>query len=250
MISAPHVLLLVAAGVVAGVVGTAGGIATLVSYPALLLAGVSPLPADVVNMVALLACWPGAALASQPELKGRSRWLGRYGIVTAAGGALGAGLLTTTSSAAFARVVPFLVALGSLALLAQPWLSRLTGDRARGSRPPLVGGLFVVSVYNGYFGAGAGVMTLGLLLFSVDEHVARANALKNMLVGAAVAAAAIVLIAVVPVIWSATVPLACGMFAGASVGPRVARRIPGGWLRWLVAVVGIGLAVKLWVAPG
>jgi uncharacterized membrane protein YfcA len=36
---------------------------------------------------------------------------------------------------------------------------------------------------------------------------------------------------------------------GSTIGPRVARRIPAAVLRWLVALVGLGLAVKLWVDP-
>jgi hypothetical protein len=42
---------LAAAGALAGTVGTAGGITSLVSYPALLAAGVPALPADVANIV-------------------------------------------------------------------------------------------------------------------------------------------------------------------------------------------------------
>ena len=75
MMTVTDVALILAAGVVAGVVGTAGGITSLVSYPALLLAGVPPLAANVVNIVALVACWPGSAAASRPELAGRGAWL-------------------------------------------------------------------------------------------------------------------------------------------------------------------------------
>src|SRR4051794_41659546 len=68
---------LAAAGLVAGVVGTAGGITSLISYPALLAVGVPPLAADVANLVALVACWPGSALVSRRELAGAGRWLAR-----------------------------------------------------------------------------------------------------------------------------------------------------------------------------
>lgn len=249
MISLPEAGLLVGAGLVAGVVGTAGGITSLVSYPALLAAGVPALAADVVNVVALVVCWPGAALASRPELAGRGAWLGRWSWVPALGGAAGAVLLLLTPERAFEHVVPFLVAGASLALLLQPTLSARAGHRTRGSRPMLFGGLFSVSAYNGYFGAGAGVMTLALMLLCVDDHLARANALKNMLVGAATLMSAAVLCAFGHVDWPAVGPLAAGTFGGSLIGPRVARRLPAGLLRWLVALVGMGLAVRLWVAP-
>ena len=51
--------LLVPAGVVAGVLGSAGGITSLVSDPALIAVGLPPLPANVGNIVAAVALGPG-----------------------------------------------------------------------------------------------------------------------------------------------------------------------------------------------
>lgn len=247
MISLPDAAVLLVAGIVAGAVGTAGGITSLVSYPVLLAVGVPALAADVVNVVALVVCWPGAALASRPELAERGSWLGRWSWLPALGGAAGAALLLSTPEHAFERVVPFLVAGASVVLLLQPKVSARAGHRIHGNRPLLSGGLLTVSAYNGYFGAGAGVMTLALMLLCVDDNLARANALKNMLVGAATLASAAVLALWGHVEWSAVAPLAAGTFAGSMLGPRVARRLPAGVLRWLVALVGLGLAVRLWI---
>jgi hypothetical protein len=113
----------------------------------------------------------------------------------------------------------------------------------------LPAGLVSLSVYNGYFGAGAGVMVLTLLLVTVNQHLPTANALKNMLIGVATFVAAVVFVFFGPVNWAAAAPLAVGMFAGSTVGPVVARHIPGNVLRVLVALTGFGLAVRLWVAP-
>ena len=249
MISAPDAIFIVVAGVVAGIVGTAGGITSLISYPALLAVGVPALPANIANLVALVGCWPGAALASRPELYGKASWLRRWAGVAAAGGAIGAVLLLETPSTAFSRVVPFLVAAGSLALLLQPRLSSLRKRDGRTNTPVLLAGLLSVSAYNGYFGAGSGVMTLSLLLFTVEPHLARANAIKNMFIGATSVVSALIFIVLGPVDWAAVIPLGIGMFAGSLIGPRIARHMPASALRWIVALLGIGLAVRLWVAP-
>jgi uncharacterized membrane protein YfcA len=239
------------AGALAGLVGTAGGITSLISYPALLAVGVAPLAANVANIIALVACWPGSALASRVELEGRRSWLVRWAPVAAAGGAVGAGLLLSTPAGVFARVVPFLVAAGSLTLLAQPRLAaRRQRRQAHHGGPALPSGLIAVSVYNGYFGAGSGVMALALMLLTVDGNLPKANALKNMLIGAATVVSATALAAFGPVDWVAVIPLAVGMFAGATLGPRVARRMPADGLRWTVALLGLALAVELFVRPG
>jgi uncharacterized membrane protein YfcA len=245
-------LFLAVAGVVAGLVGTAGGITSLVSYPALLWTGVAPLQANVANIVALIACWPGSALASRPELRGRGPWLRRWGIVAAAGGTTGSVLLLVTPAGVFGRVVPFLVVAGSVALLLQPRIAaRPTRPEGagRGSALLLPCGLFALSVYNGYFGAGSGVLLLALLLLTTEPDLVGANALKNMVVGAATIPSALLFAVVAHVDWAAVGPLAVGMFVGSLIGPRVARRIPTALLRWLVALTGLALAVRLWITP-
>src|ERR1700691_6573492 len=127
--------LLLGAGAVAGIVGSAGGTASLISYPVLLAVGIPPLAANVTNAVAFVANWPGSALGSRPELRGQGRWLRRWAPLTAAGSAAGAGLLLSTPAGAFDRVVPFLSAFAALALLLQPlatgWLARRPASGGR-----------------------------------------------------------------------------------------------------------------------
>lgn len=116
-------LALLAAGVLAGTIGTAGGITSLVSYPALLAAGLSARSADVANIVALVGCWPGAALASRRELAGWAPWLRTWLPVTGVGAVTGSVLLLATPSNVFRAVVPFLVLGGAATLVLQPRLA-------------------------------------------------------------------------------------------------------------------------------
>ena len=251
MLSPVETVALVAAGVAAGLVGTAGGITSSVSYPVLLACGLPALPANIANNVALVACWPGSALASQPELRGRGRWLSRWSVVAIAGGATGAALLLLTSDRAFGRIAPFLIAAGSLALLLEPRLTawRRGRDEGHGSVVALAAPLFVISVYNGYFGGGSGIMVLTLMLVLVDQQLAGANALKNMLIGASQVVCASAFVLAGSVIWSAAVPLSIGMLAGSTLGPRVVRRLPVRFLRLLIVLIGFTLAVWLWFDP-
>ncbi|MGB9111832.1 MAG: sulfite exporter TauE/SafE family protein, partial [Acidimicrobiales bacterium] len=189
-------------------------------------------------------------LSSRSELAGRASWLIRWAPVAAAGGAAGAVLLESTPSGVFIRVVPYLVLIGSVAIAAQPTLANHLGGRLGGrSELTLPVGLGAVGLYNGYFGAGSGIMFLAVTLLTVEIQWARANALKNMLVGAASIVAAMTLALFARVEWLAVAPLAAGMFAGSLVGPRIARRLSGNGLRWIVALMGIGFAIELFVNP-
>ena len=95
----------------------------------------------------------------------------------------------------FTWVVPFLVPPRPAGCCVQPRIqSAGRGDRPSRRhlvRPPPYG-LFAVGIYDGYFGAASGVMTLAVLMLTVETQLVRANAIKNTMLGVAdvVAAAA------------------------------------------------------------
>lgn len=107
-------LLLLLAGVAAGIIGTVAGLASLVSYPALLAFGLPPLAANVTNTTAMTSVMVGAAAGARAELRGLRRRLLLLSVCCATGGALGAGLLLWLPASTFAAVVPWLVATGSV----------------------------------------------------------------------------------------------------------------------------------------
>ena len=232
-------------------VGSAGGIASLISYPVLLAVGIPAKPANVADTVAFVASLPGAVLGSRRELHGQGPRIVRLAPLSIAGSAAGAVLLLLTPAAVFGQVVPFLVAFAALALLIQPrvssWLESHSGHGG-GFWPQC--GLLAVWVFDGYWGVGAGVMALAVLMLATETHLARANALKNVLLGAADVACSVIFIICGPVRWAAVVPLGLGVLAGSRLGPSLTRRIPAGVLRVVVALAGLGLAVDLWLSTG
>ncbi|MGK5114506.1 MULTISPECIES: sulfite exporter TauE/SafE family protein [unclassified Geodermatophilus] len=248
--SPPEFAFLLLAGIGAGLTGSIAGLASLISYPALLATGIPPVTANVTNTVSLVLNSVGSVSASRPELRGQGRRLLRLSAGALLGGGAGAALLLLTPSEAFERIVPWLIAGASIALLVQRPPRELAAEGAR-THPthqdpwwlPL--GTFAVAVYGGYFGAAAGVMMLAMYLLSTGEGLPTGNALKNVLLGMANAVAAVGFIVLAPVAWSAAIPLAIGLFVGGRLGPRVVRRAPQTALRRLIAVAGLGLAATL-----
>jgi uncharacterized membrane protein YfcA len=155
--------LLVLAGVGGGLTGSVAGLASLVSYPALLAAGLSPVPANVTNTVALIFSTAGSVSASRPELSGQWYRLRRLAPAALLGGASGGAILLLTPPGAFERFVPILIGLASIAVLLPRPTSHLAEDQS-GNPSWLVPGTFAVGVYAGYFGAAAGVLLLAMLL--------------------------------------------------------------------------------------
>ncbi len=281
--------LLLLAGIGAGITGSTAGLASLVSYPALLAVGLPPVTANVTNTVALIGSSIGSVSGSRIELRGQGRDIRRWLVIPVVAGAVGAALLLLGPAGTFEGLVPYLIALASVLLLAGPRLRALRsrqlsvpGQLSAAHTPPaperqpppdhqpapdheqasdqlpvpgaparrgllVPVGLFLTCLYGGYFGAAAGVMILALLLLATDRTLPRANAMKNLLLGVANATAAVGFAVFADVRWAAVVPLGIGCLVGGRIGPAVVRRVPPEVLRWVIALAGFALAVKLWL---
>ena len=145
--------------------------------------------------------------------------------------------------------MPWLIAAASVVLLLQPRIrvaaERRTAGRDGRAHLSTSVGLFAVAVYGGYFGAAAGVLMLAVLLVGLPVSLLDGNALKNVLLGLANTTAALGFAVVGPVDWAAVAPLAVGLFAGARLGPALARRLPAPALRVGIGVAGLGLAAAI-----
>ncbi|MEO6704089.1 MAG: sulfite exporter TauE/SafE family protein [Jatrophihabitantaceae bacterium] len=241
--SAAELVLLLLAGVAAGLVGAVTGLASVIAYPALLAAGLPPVTANVTNTVALVFSGLGSTLGARPELAGQGRRMRVLGAAGLLGGAAGAVLLLVTPSSAFARVVPWLIGVASLCvLIPRPAAHPEPGARDRGW---VVAATLLVSVYGGYFGAGAGVMLIAVLLVATAETLPQSNAVKNAVLACANCIAALAFIVFSDVRWLAALPLAIGYFGGGLMGPWVTRRLPVRPLRVAIALAGVLIAIRL-----
>lgn len=232
-------------GVAAGLAASIAGLASLFSYPALLSLGYPPVVANVTNTVALVGSGVGSALGSRPELRGQGSRVWRLCALAVAGGIVGSALLLATPAEAFALLVPWLIGFASLMILIQPrpqFLRVLHDGRDSWS---LAVGIFVVSVYGGYFGAAAGVMILALLLAASDAGLAQSNAVKNVVLASANGVAALAFVLLAPVAWSAVLPLGLGCLVGGRAGPLVVRVAPARLVRTGIGVAGLALSLKL-----
>lgn len=238
-------LLLICAGVGSGVVGYGAGLASLVSFPALLANGLSPLVANLTNSVALTGTTLGGVVSARSELATMRGRVIRFGGVALVGGGVGAVLLLWLPAAVFEQVVPWLIALGSVALLLRPWLRRLHAGRIDEHSPLVIVLIGLVSIYSGYFGAAAGVLVLAVYGAVMDDSFARLTALRAVTVGSANLVAALIFVTTGDVAWSMVIPLAIGSIIGAALGPPVVRRLPETPLRVVVALAGLALAVKV-----
>ena len=232
-----------------GLTGSIAGLASVATYPALLLVGLPPVTANVTNTVALVFNGVGSVWGSRPELEGQQKWIMRIAPVAVLGGAAGAALLLSTPAEGFEKVVPILLGLASAAILLPRRGNRRVrvADHQRHTAGVLLEStaIFLICIYGGYFGAAAGVLLLALLLRAGHATLAHANAGKNVILGIANGVAAIIFAFLAPVHWPAVLALGIGCLIGSRLGPIVVRHAPAAPLRAVIGVAGLALAVKL-----
>ncbi|MFZ2227159.1 MAG: sulfite exporter TauE/SafE family protein [Candidatus Nanopelagicaceae bacterium] len=236
------------AGTAAGTINTVVGSGSLITFPALLAFGYSPLTANMTNNLGVL---PGAitgAFAYRSELKTQWSRVRQLVSLSLVGGLVGALLLLRLPAAAFDQIVPVLVLLAIILVILQPWLKQRVAKReARPSRNAVIrdGGIFLTGVYGGYFGAAQGILLMSILGAVIDESIQKLNSIKMMLGLSANTAAAIVFIFRGGIDWTAAGFIAVGALIGGYLGASIGRRLPEPVYRAVIVIVGLIAFAKL-----
>jgi uncharacterized membrane protein YfcA len=252
-------LLVGAAGFAAGAINAVAGGGTLVSFPALLATGMAARTANITSSVGLIWGYGGGSVAYRRELGGQHRRVQALGLVCVLGGVAGAVILLATPANSFRSIVPYLILTSCLLLGMQPRLaSFVAGRQARQAQVeadagrtrseitwPVRAGVFIGAVYGSYFGAGLGVLLLGVLGILLADDLQRLNALKGVLSLIVNAVGALVFVIVGQVDWWYALILAVTASLGGTTGVVIARRLPPQILRGAVVLLGVGVAVGL-----
>lgn len=236
-------LLLLTAAFLAGAMNAVAGGGSFLTLPALIYAGVPPVAANATGTVALLPGYASGLYGYRQDLTPvGDASLPLLSLVSLAGGLAGAGLLLVTPDAVFRGIVPWLLLAatglfafgGALAVRL-----RAVGLHGRGA---LLGTLFVVSVYGGYFNGGLGILLLAQLSLFGMTNLNAMNGLKNLFstVLTAIAVAAYALGGAVD--WPKAALMVLAAVAGGYVGARLGRRIPQPILRGSIIAVGLGMS--------
>lgn len=246
-----YLLFLFLTSIVAGAMNALAGGGTVLTFPALLAAGVTPVAANATNAVALVPGSLSAGLSFRSELgNDTGRVLGYLLAASLAGGLLGAWLVVVAGDALFRALVPWLI-LGATGLfIAQEPLRRWRERRstAGGGKDlgdlnlwALAAGQFVVAVYGGFFGAGMGILMLAELGLLGLTNIHQMNGLKNFAAVCINGIAAVYFALGEHVRWPLATLMAVGAVLGGYAGAWFAQRIGEAMVRWAIIVIGLGI---------
>jgi uncharacterized protein len=233
----------------AGAVNSIAGGGTLLTFPALqILGGISPVLANGTSTVAVMPGSVAGAGGYRRELYTCRRWIGLLIVPSVLGGAVGALLVLWPEETVFAALIPWLILLAAVLFALQPVVARLlrlkvhTTSASRATLAAIVCGQFAIAIYGGYFGAGIGILMLTSLAFLGLDSIHHANALKTFLAACINGTAAVVFVCDNKVHWPYALAMAAAAIVGGYFGARLALRMHPAAVRWVVILIGFGLA--------
>jgi uncharacterized membrane protein YfcA len=241
------ILLLAAAGLFAGTQNALAGGGSFITFPALLLAGLNPVAANMTSTVAMFPAQATSAIAGRKIADGVSGLtFNQLFVISFVGGIAGAILLWITPPTFFARLVPWLV-LFATAMFA--WGAfRPQPIQAAAGMPKWMMAVIqsCIAVYGGYFGGGIGFLMLAALTIA-GQQIRAATATKNMLAMAMNASATLIFAFSGMISWLAAIALCAGGIAGGLLGSWLIYRLPPRLMRIFVVIVGAVLTVYMFL---
>ncbi len=241
--------LVLVAGLWAGLQNALAGGGSFVTLPALILAGMSPLAANITSTVALFPGQVTAGLAGRRLVTGVGRLSFRaLFAVSLAGGAVGGLLLLNTPSDLFARLVPWLVLFATAVFAWGSFRRRPAAASVHLGPVGAAAAQFLIAVYGGYFGGGIGFLMIAALTLA-GLPTRGAGATKNALAGVMNAAAVALFVTSPQVHWKEALVLGAGAVVGGLLGAWALHRIDERALRIAIVCIGIVLTVGLFARP-
>jgi uncharacterized protein len=233
------ILILLAAGFLGGIANSMAGGASLVTFPAMMAAGLAPIPANASNTVALIFGNLMGAWTERKQLPAFNASLFFACGLALLGGAAGAVLLLNTPETVFVMVVPALIgaatAIFAFAKHIQTWVAKFGEKQSEAMRNIL---LLPTAVYGGYFGAGMGVMFMAVLSATATWSLRSTNAVKNIL-GVLANGAAIVIFVVQGVVsWPQTLVMMGGCVLGGYVGGKALGLVSAQAMKQVIISIG------------
>ncbi len=244
-IATEFALLLVIAAFCAGMVDSIAGGGGLITIPALLLAGASPVETLATNK---LQGTFGAVTATVAYARaGHVRPMDQLGMaaIAALAGAGGAMIAHLIPAEVLRMVMPVVLIGVALFFALKPGL---TDDTSAARINPAVFGLTVVplvAAYDGFFGPGTGSFFMMGFVLLAGYGVLKATAQTKMLNFASNLGSLLVFIPTGATWWAVGLAMAAAQVAGAALGARLAMRVGAGLIKPLLVVVSTAMALRL-----
>ena len=248
-LAADTIAMLALAGFAAGFVDSIAGGSGLITVPALMLAGLSPIEALGTNKLQGLFGTGSATFSYASKGHVDVRRQAPSALMALAGGILGALAATVVPGTVLSAAMPVVLVAIALYFAVKPNMGDV--DRTRRLSPFLFGLLAVpvIGFYDGVFGPGAGSFYMLAFVSLAGYGVLKATAHTKLLNFSSNLGGFIVFVLAGVVFWKVGLMMGAAQFVGARAGAHLAIRNGARLIKPLLVAVCLALAIKLLADP-
>lgn len=244
-----QLIVLAGAAFLAGFVDAIAGGGGLISLPALLLAGLSPVEALGTNKLQGMCGSASATLhyARRGHIDLRAQL--PFAILAVVGGAIGALLATVLPGEWLSLALPIVLVAIALYFALKPNLDDM--DRVQRMGPILLGCTLVplIAIYDGLFGPGTGSFLMIAFISLAGYGVLKATARTKLLNFSSNVGSFVVFAISGAILWKIGLVMGVAQFLGARLGAALAIRVGARLIKPMLVVVCLALAIKLLADP-
>ena len=246
--AAQDILMLIGAGLFAGVINTLAGGGSLITMPLLIFMGLPPVEANASNRVALFV----QNIFAVQGFRSKGVFLFPYSLWVAisatVGAILGAKIAIDINGELFRKILAVVMVMVMVLTVLKPYLTRTIDKEvfSKGKVGLSIMLFFFVGVYGGFIQAGVGFLIIAVLTNVHGLGMAKTNSIKVFVVLVYTVFALVVFYIEDKIRWEYGLILAVGNAVGAWVASRWSVGKDDRWIRLFLIITVVALAVKLW----
>lgn len=235
------------AGLIAGIVNVLAGGGSMLSVPALIFAGLDPVTANGTNRIAIAIQNATAVGGFQQQKMNDLPASLKLAAAAVPGALLGAYLASQFSNNVFKHVLAGVLIISVIALFLPIRRPNAGGDIHHAHPAVLYPVLFGIGLYGGFIQVGVGFLFMAGLQRVLRLDLVRVNVHKVFIILLYTLPALAVFVWMGEVNWPLGLALAVGNASGALIATRMAVRGGERWIKGIVAVVVVAMAIKLFI---
>jgi hypothetical protein len=246
-----RLVIFLAAGIAGGIANGIAGGGTFLTFPTLLATGIPALQANVTTSVGVVPSYVGGIRGFRFQLGEHRQLIVSLAPWCVVGSGVGCVLLLVGSASTFRSVVPWLIGAATLLFALAPQITKRLAhiDHTHGPRRwALFAGIFLASMYGGYFGAGLGIMLLAVMAVGLPFEIHVLQGIRNFLSTIINSFAAIIFIIRGHLALDAVYMLLVGTLIGGWLGTGLIKHLSATVVRTLV--IATGTATTIYLALG
>jgi uncharacterized membrane protein YfcA len=240
--------ILVLAGVGAGFINVVAGGGSLVTLPLMIFLGLPPAVANGSNRIALLA----QNIVAVSNFKAKKVSAGKFGVylgcIALIGAVIGANIAVDIPAKLFNRILSVVMIVVAVLMAFNPSYNSLQGENLSRNRKRLAyAAFFLIGIYGGFLHAGIGFIIMLALVKINGFSLVKTNSIKVTVALIYTVAALAVFIYEGMIDWKAGLILAIGSATGGWLGSHFSVNKGDKWIKRIVLVAIVAMAIKLWL---